>query len=514
MAKLPEPLNHLVDDLRNMTDDENRVRHLIDPKFDIITKLSELSMNDPAAYQLLLEGINEIKKGLRGKVEKAVRIIVNRETKDGIARDCIDGANISEMDLDKYNTPIFNHRNLQWLMMNTTAFHQRYGYDTFLLAPYMIEEGNHSPLPENEVFDACVKLNKWIKTGVRDTTVKNAIVDVSLQYKTDALIELNDAREPWDGIPRLFDFPSKFFKLDAVEPRLSKEMIDFFGICWGKWWIGAMARCYEPGCIFKPVLLIEGEQSIGKSGLVRLFGEPFFAEDSSRNIDLNDSDVFRKLEGKWIVELAEMNAIHKSDIETVKSFISQRVDIYRPKFHEFVRTVQRRFCLISTMNPSGDGIFKDTNNVRFWPIPCGQKQSERFNFEEIIKIRDQILAEALWRYKSGEIWELTANEEQLQISATNERTVENPAEYHVEKFLKDNEPNVRTHGLHIEAIRSVLSAEGKRMSNSMLSQALRKAGLAHKRFGSGKEQKMLWYYPDTEFNVVPEYFTTEKDVWS
>ena len=78
-----------------------------------------------------------------------------------------------------------------------------------------------------------------------------------------------------------------------------------------------------------------------------------------------------KLRGMWIVELAELQATKRTkDVETIKAFITSRVDTYRVPYGR--RTEQRpRMCILcGTSNPT-DFLTDRTGNRRFLPITCG-----------------------------------------------------------------------------------------------------------------------------------------------
>ena len=134
--------------------------------------------------------------------------------------------------------------------------------------------------------------------------------------------------------------------------------------------MGAVSRIYHPGCKFDYMMVLVSDQGIGKSTFLRLmtlndswFNDNFSTLDGDRAIE--------KLRGMWIVELAELQATKRTkDVETIKAFITSRVDTYRVPYGR--RTEQRpRMCILcGTSNPT-DFLTDRTGNRRFLPITCG-----------------------------------------------------------------------------------------------------------------------------------------------
>ena len=134
--------------------------------------------------------------------------------------------------------------------------------------------------------------------------------------------------------------------------------------------LGAVARVYHPGCKFDYMMVLVSDQGIGKSTFLRLLclNDAWFNDNFST---LDGDKAVEKLRGMWIVELAELQATKRAkDVETIKAFITSRVDTYRVPYGR--RTEQRpRMCILcGTSNPT-DFLTDRTENRRFLPITCG-----------------------------------------------------------------------------------------------------------------------------------------------
>jgi predicted P-loop ATPase len=228
------------------------------------------------------------------------------------------------------------------------------------------------------------------------------------------------------------------------EPRLDKMLITYFGVeevpnyttlVGSKWMISAVARIFQPGCIAKYCLLLLGPQDIGKSTALSILGGEFYTDDIS---DLGTKDSAMQNAGVWIVELAELASTRKAHIDSVKSFISRTVDRFRPPYGTHVIERPRQSVLAGTVNPSDSFLKDETGNVRYWPNTCTS-----IDLDALRRDRDQLWAEAVSYYRTGENWWLetedviqAAREEQAAHAETVE---DHPWFSIIEHWLRDEE---------------------------------------------------------------------------
>lgn len=96
------------------------------------------------------------------------------------------------------------------------------------------------------------------------------------------------------------------------------------------------------------MLILEGAQGRGKSSAVAiLFGSAFFS-DSLPPIGTKDAN--DHLRGKWCIEIPELSAMGKADVESIKAFISRRVERYRRPYDRTETVYPRRCVFIGTTN--------------------------------------------------------------------------------------------------------------------------------------------------------------------
>lgn len=175
--------------------------------------------------------------------------------------------------------------------------------------------------------------------------------------------------------------------------------------------IAMVKRIYEPGCKFDNVLVLLGEQGIGKSTLFnKLTGEEWY---NGAFATFAGKEAIEGLQGKWVVELSEMCANKKSDNETIKSFISLAQDDFRPAYGKHVETRPRQNIFIGTTNDA-DYLKDDTGNRRFWTVECFADKRTKDIWTDLTEAEaGQILAEAKELYLKGEPVYLSRELEQV-----------------------------------------------------------------------------------------------------
>lgn len=227
----------------------------------------------------------------------------------------------------------------------------------------------------------------------------------------------------WDGVPRIDTFLVDY--MGAEDNAYTRE-------AFRKMLLAAVTRIYEPGRKFDTALVFYSEQGVGKSTLIQRLSKGWF-NDSLTNLSGKES--YEAIQFAWLVELAELSALRKSDVEAVKNFISKREDTYRGAYARRVKTHKRQCVFFGSTND--DEFLKDaTGNRRFFPVEVKRTRKTRLIFEpEFDAIVDQLWAEAMEGYMLGEALTLSDEAEAIAGGTREEFTERTPIQGLIEEYL-------------------------------------------------------------------------------
>ena len=155
--------------------------------------------------------------------------------------------------------------------------------------------------------------------------------------------------------------------------------------------MGLVGRVYHQGCKYDNMTVLYGLQGVRKSTLCQMLTLPDYYCESIKQYTTENKDVTMKLQGAHVVELAELAGLSKTEIETMKAFITETKYDYRKPYGREVETVRAHHVFIGTTNNSG--FLKDvTGDRRFTVIRCNKKLDLNVINKEYI---EQLYAEAL-----------------------------------------------------------------------------------------------------------------------
>ncbi len=173
-----------------------------------------------------------------------------------------------------------------------------------------------------------------------------------------------NALPAWDGVKRVEDIFIKYLKADDTE---------YIRTVTRKAFAAAVARVYVPGIKYDCVLVLDGDQGIGKSTIVKdLVTDDYYSETLSLT-DMDDKSGAEKLQGFWVVEIGELAGMKKADIEKVKAFLATADDKYRPAYGRVVESHPRQCIIIATVNGER-GYLRDIQaTAAFGSSSCNRK---------------------------------------------------------------------------------------------------------------------------------------------
>lgn len=231
--------------------------------------------------------------------------------------------------------------------------------------------------------------------------------------------------------------------LDGLEwdktPRLERMLVDYQGAedntyvrtVTRKFMTAAVARIYKPGTRFDSMLVLSGPQGLGKSTLPNKLAGGWFSNSLD---DVRGKDAYEALQGVWIMEMGEMNATKKADIEAVKNFITKREDVFRVAYGRHKSYFPRTCVFWGTTNDE-EFLHDRTGNRRFWPVKVGLKQHEKHPWDLSKEDVNQLWAEAKHYYLAGEKLYLSSEENLLAQQAQAQHTEEDTTAGEIADFL-------------------------------------------------------------------------------
>lgn len=287
-----------------------------------------------------------------------------------------------------------------------------------------------------------------VKLGWNDSDLANAKVYFERVYGIWSPTKFKDALLAVVSSDRVYHPIKKYFsrlKWDGKE-RIDTLLIDYFGAAdtpytravIRKTLVAAVARIFEPGKKFDSILVLNGPQGMGKSTFFAILGMEWFS-DSLSIADMRDKTAAEKLQGYWILEISEMNGIKKTDVETVKSFVSRQDDKFRQAYGVNVESHPRSCVIVGSTN-SESGFLRDvTGNRRFWPVHV--PGTGKMHPWEVCDV-GQIWAEAIELYNRGEKLFLKGKEAEeaykMQQDAMESDDREGIVEEYLARLLPDN----------------------------------------------------------------------------
>mgnify|MGYP003637879013 CR=1 FL=1 len=268
--------------------------------------------------------------------------------------------------------------------IGTKIVFNSWSYQTEIIGvlPWQSEKGRWTSVDDTR----CTSWLQSISCNIGSIkTVAAAVESIARENTVQPLKDFLDGLV-WDKTSRLDSWLSEFCGV---------EQNDYHATVGRKWLVAAAARVFEPGIKFDHMLILEGKPDIGKSSLLAALGGEFFSDDFS---EMHGKGAAERTVGAWIIEIAELDAMGKSEVSAVKAFITRQVDRFRPAYGSRVEEYPRTCVFAGTVNPAGHGYLRDpTGNRRFWPVAC-----VKANVKGLKATRNQLLAEAVALYKSGE----------------------------------------------------------------------------------------------------------------
>lgn len=329
----------------------------------------------------------------------------------------------------------------------------RISLDTLTTIPAIDEH----PVEDNDL----VAVANWLFRVYRiekiaKTAIYDAMMSVAHDNPVDPVVKWIEALPPWDGKSRLGTW-----LIDLAGANGDPDLLSHYG---RGFFVGLVARQFEPSAQADNVLTLWGEQGIRKSSLLRAV-VPFRDWFSDSQIDLSDNKrLLASLGGKVLIEWGELAAVSRSDVETTKAFLTSQVDRFVPMYGRMEVTRPRRVVFAATLNKN--------NRIpeagrRWWVVDVAR----RCDVDGMKRERDQLWAEGLYRYRAGEQWHLTPDLDERQADdvvryAAIDDWLECVRDYS-RRALRNTELSLKDLALRILSIDGLRGREGERLDRAL-----------------------------------------------
>ena len=269
-------------------------------------------------------------------------------------------------------------------------------------------------------------IEKRYKIKVNAIDIETALVGASERYRYHP-IKSKILSTKWDGIPRAESF---FIDVLGVEDNVYNRE------CTRKWLLAGVYRAFKPGTKFDEMLIIHGEQGLGKSTTFLKLSLGCHLETTEEIKE----ELMRKALRSWFVELSALSTIKKTNNDTVKAWLSTPVDCVKKLYDRDPQDYPRSFIVCGTTNDKE--ILKDrTGNRRYW-LMYGELEKRTLDIKDV----DEEYILQLW----SEVYQWYLKKERLLISDETKLYMEklssgalehNPLEERVNSILEMKVPN-------------------------------------------------------------------------
>lgn len=341
--------------------------------------------------------------------------------------------------------PVVNLDNICRLLQGVPEFQNMLWYDEFhekifgtLHGGAASEWSDHDDLTLTRILQSKAGMAK-----VTTTMVHDAVKSVA-RFRCRNEVKEWLGSLAWDGVHRLGDLMFRGF--GAAASRYHQRVGECF-------LIGLIARAVRPGCKVDTMPVFEGGQGVGKSSALRILGGKWFTECHE---SIMSKDFFAVLKGNILVEISEMHAFGKNEVERIKGILTNQVDRYRAPYGRNAEDHPRQSVFAGTTNRD-DWNRDETGARRFWPVACGA-----VDHVWLIANRDQLFAEAFFRFQKGEPWwNIPAEEAAIE---TDKRRPTDTWESYIEEFVEQDQ-EYTTQQLAAECLKIEVGKQDRMVAN-------------------------------------------------
>lgn len=304
---------------------------------------------------------------------------------------------IRKLKISSTGNPLKTIENIQIVLENDPRLKGKIRMDTF--ADEIVGYGPFPWSPREEEKGSFIWTETFDDTGLQGyiekvlgfrskDAIQVALMQCAAKNRFNPVTDyLNSLR--WDGIKRLDTLFIDY--LGAADTPYVRAVSR-------KSFTAAVARAMVPGIKYDTMPVLTGAQGIGKTTLIQKMGKNWFTNSIET---FEGKEAAELLQGVWLVEIGEMSAYKRSDLDTIKGFLSRTEDHYRAAYARKTEKRPRKCVFFGTSNRN-DYLKDPTGGRRFLPIDCGLQAPTKGVFTHLDEEVDQLWAEAVMYWRLGE----------------------------------------------------------------------------------------------------------------
>lgn len=319
--------------------------------------------------------------------------------------------------------------------------------------------------------------------GIARMTMEPVRYGVDLHARTKTKAPLTDwlSSLVWDGTERIPTWLADAYGCDRTDYTAA------VGRCW---LVSLVARAFKPGCQVDTMVVLEGAQGLRKSSSLEILGGQWYRAITQ---PFGSKEWLEAITGVvWLAEVADLSGFRGRDLDHLKAALTTRVDRFRRSYDRRALDYPRRCVFTGTTNRD-DWQADDTGARRFLPIAVRE-----VNLDFLRANREQLFAEAVYRFKSGaDWWEMPQKEAEQEQEQRRDDDVWQPR---IEAWLNGKSsttvPDILEFCLDIDPDKQDKRAQMR------VSSILRVLGFMRKLERQGVTVLRVWKRPQRQVNLL------------
>lgn len=269
-------------------------------------------------------------------------------------------------------------------------FSSKFRYDIRRNELKLQSELNNERVDDHVALIIKANLDHMFQRDIALERVRNAIEGAAAANRHEPVQDWLESLPPWDGVDRIAMVPEELLGMTDVEDVHRTMMRHFL--------TGLVARIMVPGTKVDTIMFLVGGQGAGKSQFFRMLMDGHLRGDqwfTDAPISLRDKDGRMLIGTNVLVEWSEgEHAKSAKMIDSVKQFLSQQEDEFRPPYGRYMIKRPRRCVFCGTSNDI-ELLHDNTGSRRFYVLRTGAD----IDLKRVVAWREQLFAQALGLYR-------------------------------------------------------------------------------------------------------------------